>query len=70
MADTPRLPEPGYSRLGQVLAVIPVSRSGWYAGIADGKIRPPTKLGERTAAWSNAYLNELLARLDAGERIL
>ena len=61
---------PGYSRIREVLAIFPVSRSRWYAAIADGRISRPTKLGERTAAWSNAYLNELLARLEAGERIL
>ena len=65
-----RLPEPGYSRLADILDVIPTSKSAWYAGIAKGRIKPPTKIGERTSAWNNAYLNELLTRLEAGERIL
>ncbi len=64
------LPVPGYSRLRDVLAVIPVSRSAWYAAIAKGRVLPATKLGARTAAWSNAYLNELLDRIEAGERVL
>ncbi len=67
---TSRLPEPGYSRIRDILHVIPVSRSRWYAAVSDGRIKPPTKLGERTAAWPNEYLNELLTRLEAGERIL
>jgi predicted DNA-binding transcriptional regulator AlpA len=65
-----RLPVPGYSRVREILDVFPVSRSRWYAAVAEGRIAPPTKLGVRTAAWSNAYLNELLTRLEAGERIL
>ena len=70
MIQNNRLPVPGYSRVREILDVFPVSRSRWYAAIANGRIAPPTKLGERTAAWPNAYLNDLLARLEAGERIL
>lgn len=70
MSDLNRLPVPGFSRVKEILAVFPISRSRWYAAVADGRIEPPTKLGERTAAWPNSYLNELLARLEAGERIL
>ena len=65
-----RLPVPGYSRVSVILTIFPVSRSRWYAAVSEGRIQPPTKLGERTAAWPNDYLNELLARLEAGERIL
>ena len=65
-----RLPIPGYSRVSAILEIFPISRSRWYAGVADGHIKKPTKLGPRTSAWDNAYLNSLLDRLDAGERIL
>jgi prophage regulatory protein len=68
--DKPRLPTPGYSRVKGILEIFPVGRSSWYAGVAKGRIKPPTRLGDRTAAWDNAYLNGLLDRLDAGERIL
>ncbi|MBK8959867.1 MAG: transcriptional regulator [Proteobacteria bacterium] len=70
MSYSNRLPVPGYSRVRDILEVFPVSRSRWYAAIAEGRIAPPTKLGARTAAWPNVYLNELLTRLEAGERIL
>ena len=65
----PRLPEPGYARLKDVLRVIPISRSSWYAAVQDGRIQPPIKLGKRTAAWSNHYINFLLSELDAGRRV-
>lgn len=65
-----RLPVPGYSRVSKILTIFPVSRSGWYAAISQGRIKPPTKLGERTSAWDNVYINQLLTRLEAGERIL
>ena len=66
----PRLPEPGYARLKDVLRVIPISRSSWYAAVQDGRISKPIKLGKRTAAWPNHYINFLLSELDAGRRVL
>ena len=47
-SPTLRLPEPGYARLKDVLKVIPVSRSSWYAAVQDGRINQPIKLGKRT----------------------
>jgi predicted DNA-binding transcriptional regulator AlpA len=70
MVRSNTLPVPVYSRIREILHIFPISRSRWYSAVSAGKILPPTKLGERTAAWSNAYLNELLARLEAGESIL
>ena len=65
-----RLPEPGYSRLKDILAIFSGSSSSWYAAIENGRIKPATKLAARTAAWSNAYLNELLDQLEEGKPIL
>jgi predicted DNA-binding transcriptional regulator AlpA len=45
------LPSEGYARLAQVLAVIPVSKSTWWAGCKSGKFPAPIKLGPRTTAW-------------------
>ena len=38
-------------RLPQVLALIPVSRSAWWAGCKSGRYPKPVKLGPRTTAW-------------------
>ena len=45
------LPDEGYVRLPQVLAVIPVSRSTWWGGIKSGRFPKQVKLGPRTSAW-------------------
>ena len=65
-----RLPEPGYTRLKDILTLFGVSRSSWYAAIEKGRIEPGTKLSARTVAWPNSYLNRLLDQLEEGKRIL
>lgn len=50
-------------RLPQVLALIPVSRSAWWAGCKSGKYPKPVKLGPRTTTWRAADIAELLQRL-------
>ena len=44
------LPETGYVRLSTVLAVFPISKSTWWAGIKEGRYPPPIKLGPRAIA--------------------
>jgi len=57
------LPQFGYIRLKEVLAIIPVSKSTWYKGIADGRYPKPTKvLGPRIAAWDVRDIRPLLER--------
>lgn len=38
-------------RLPQVLALIPVSRSNWWAGVKDGRYPSPIKLSPRVTVW-------------------
>ena len=46
------LPDTGYLRLQQVLRLIPVSRSTFWAGVRSGRYPQPTRtLGERITAW-------------------
>jgi len=58
------LPETGYLRLPQIVgkpatesapaipAIIPVSKSTWWAGVRSGRYPQPTRaLGERITAW-------------------
>ncbi len=58
---TAPLPSEGYARLPQVLAVIPVSKSTWWAGIKAGKFPAPVKLGPRTTAWRVSEIRALIA---------
>lgn len=41
----------GYLRLPEVLRLIPVSKSTWWAGIKKGRFPKPVKLGARISAW-------------------
>lgn len=54
------LPDEGFAGIHQVLAVIPVSRSGWYQGIKDGRYPAPQKLG-RLNVWPVSKIRALLA---------
>lgn len=45
------LPETGFVRLPQVLAIYPVSRSAFWAGVKEGKYPAPVKLSPRCTAW-------------------
>ena len=47
----PVLPETGFVRLPQILAIIPISRSAWWAGIREGKFPKGIKLGSKTTVW-------------------
>lgn len=55
------LPETGFVRLPQVLAVFPISRSAWWQGVKSGKYPQAIKLSERTTAWRAEDIRNLLA---------
>ena len=52
-------------RLPQVLALIPVSRSAWWAGCKSGRYPKPVKLGPRTTAWRASDIAALVEKLTA-----
>jgi predicted DNA-binding transcriptional regulator AlpA len=54
-------------RLPQVLSLIPVSRSTWWAGCKSGRYPKPVKLGPRTTAWRAADIASLLERISGKE---
>ena len=57
------LPAEGYVRLPQILAVIPICRSAWYAGVRSGRYPRSVRLGTRTTAWKVDAIRQLLDRL-------
>jgi len=72
------LPETGYLRLSQIIgkpatdtrsatpALIPVSRSTWWAGVKTGRYPQPTRaLGPRITAWRVEDIRALIARVSA-----
>lgn len=54
------LPETGYVRLPQILKVIPIGKSTWWAGVASGRFPASIKLGPRTTVWKVEDIRELL----------
>ncbi len=52
-------------RLPQVLAIIPVSRSAWYAGIVALRYPPGIKISRRTTAWRVRDIAALLVKLNS-----
>ncbi len=66
-----QLPETGYLRLPQIIgnpkadppipAVIPVSKSSWWAGVKSGRYPQGVRLGPRTTAWSVESIRALIA---------
>lgn len=65
-----RLPETGFLRLPQIIgnakatppipAIIPVSKTAWWAGCKSGKYPKPVKLGERTTVWRVEDIRSLI----------
>ena len=59
--ENTQLPETGFLRLSQIIgnrkakppipALIPVSKSTWWAGVSSGRFPKPIKLGPRITAW-------------------
>jgi hypothetical protein len=72
-----QLPETGYLRLTQIVgkaatvsssaipAIIPVSKSTWWAGIRTGRYPKPVKLSERITAWKVEDIRALIEQVAA-----
>jgi len=66
-----KLSEDGFVRLREILGdrrrgvpgLIPIGKSAWYNGIADGRFPKPVRLGPRTTAWRVSDIRELIERL-------
>ena len=57
------IPNYGFLRLPQVLAVIPISKSAWWEGCRTGRFPKPVKLGPRTTVWKAEDIAELINRI-------
>ena len=70
-----KLPETGFFRLHQIIgnpkasppipAIIPVSKSSWWAGVKDGRYPKSVKLSARTTAWRVEDIRALIERMGA-----
>ena len=56
-------PETGFVRLPQILSVIPVCKSSWWAGVKSGRYPKPVKLSPRRTAWKAEDIHALIKQL-------
>ncbi len=56
-------PTQGFLRLKQVLQIIPVSKSTWWAGVKSGRYPKPVQLGCRITAWYCEDIRVLIEKL-------
>lgn len=56
----PILPEVGFVRLSDILRVLPIGRSTWWAWVKTGKAPAGVKIGANTTAWRAEEIRELL----------
>ena len=56
----------GFLRLNQVLELLPIGKSTFWAGIKSGRFPKPVKLGVRTSAWRREDIYALLEKFDKG----
>lgn len=61
----PGMPDSSFLRLPQVLKMIPVGKSTWWAGVKSGRYPRAYKLGPRTTAWKAADILKLIAEIEA-----
>lgn len=58
----------GFLRLPQILLIIPVSKSTWWAGVKSGRYPQPVRtLGARITAWRCSDIVELVETLSTSE---
>jgi prophage regulatory protein len=62
----PEVPPPGVydilplMRVSQILRVVPISASGWWKGVRDGRYPKPMKLSARVTVWKGEDIRELI----------
>jgi prophage regulatory protein len=56
------IPEIGLLRVKQILQLIPISRSSWWAGVKKGIYPQPFKLSSRTTVWRTQDIVALINR--------
>lgn len=55
----------GFLRLPQVLELVPISRSGWWKGVAELRYPQPVKLSPRVTVWRASEIQSFVDRMTA-----
>ncbi|GAB6175583.1 hypothetical protein JCM16814_04740 [Desulfobaculum senezii] len=56
-----------FLRLHEVLEIIPVSKSTWWAGVKSGRFPKGIKLGTRIVAWREEDITALINTLSTAQ---
>lgn len=64
MSVSNKLPEVGFIRLKEVLTIIPIGKSSWWAGVANGTYPQPVKISKRTTAWAVEDIRDLINNIN------
>jgi len=59
----------GFYRLPEILKILPIGRSTFWAKVKCGDYPQPVKLGPRTTAWDKKSIHELVDKLSRGENV-
>lgn len=57
------LPETGFMRLPEILAVFPVGKTTWWEGVKSGRYPKGVKLSARVTAWRAEDIRALVAHI-------
>lgn len=61
------IPQTGFLRLSQVLELIPVGKSTWWAKVSSGEYPQPVKLSSRITAWRAEDIKKLINSISGVE---
>lgn len=60
MSNNSTLPETGFLRVNDILKLIPIGKSTWWAGVKSGRFPKPVKLYPNVALWPVEQIHELI----------
>ncbi|MCP2135822.1 putative DNA-binding transcriptional regulator AlpA [Rhizobium sp. SLBN-94] len=66
----PPLPQTGFVRLSQIVGPdgpLPISKSGFWAGVKSGKFPQPRKISPRVTVWRVEDINALIEKIEEGK---
>jgi predicted DNA-binding transcriptional regulator AlpA len=58
------LEKSGYLRIDQILKLIPIGKSTWWAGVKSGRFPPGYKAGPNTTMWKASDIEALLTKFE------
>lgn len=65
----PAFPQTGFVRLNQIVGPsgpLPISKSGFWAGVKNGKFPKPLKISPRVTVWKAEDIHDLLREIERG----